>query len=73
MSVFIASPSRRRKHLRLSSGSALSGQLDATLKPYGPVAKILGRTLIILSRSLSTLLGRPCALQDEESVVDYFT
>jgi len=27
-----------------------------------------GRSLVILDRSISTLLGRPCVLQDEESV-----
>lgn len=31
------------------------------------------RTLVILDRSLSTLLGRPCALQGEESVTYCFT
>lgn len=31
------------------------------------------RTLVILDRSLSTLLGRSCALQGEESVIQSFT
>lgn len=31
--------------------------------------KILHRVLILLDRSFSTLLGRPCALQDEEYVL----
>jgi hypothetical protein len=39
------------------------------LNPTVSDAKPLGRSLVILDRSLSTLLGRPCVLQDEESVL----
>jgi hypothetical protein len=34
-----------------------------------PDARMPSRTLVILDRSLSTLLGRPCALQGEESAI----
>ena len=73
MPEFTAGSSRRKKRLRPNFGSGLFGQSIWRLNTMLTNARVLGRSLVILDRLLSTLLGRPCVLQDEESVPLPFT
>ena len=65
----IASPSRCEKRSRSSFGDDPSGQWDTAPKVHISNTRILNRSLVVLDRALSTLLGRPCILQDEESAL----
>ena len=73
MPEFTAGSSRQKKRLRPNFGSGLFGQSTWCLEAMLANAGIFGRSLVIMDRFLSTLLGRPCVLQDEESVSLPFT
>ena len=52
------------RHWRMRCSSGLSGTIHFTLHPA--VAENDGRILVNMDRSLSTIMGRPCCIQEEE-------